>query len=264
MPDGLSVSVGGTWLGVGQDRMFQLSNEVGVDTYEHFSRGDHLLRLDGTNVRYEGSSVPKKYLVGLGSYALAIRRLSRMADRLPAERPWDADDADELDARTLADWLNSRLNVPSSLGRELTHMAMGVLFCTDPAELSVLGALVLARGGHGAKRGFEYYTDSKLTETHLLDGDPPAVADRIAAALGEAVHLGQPVRAITDIDGGIEAHTDDLVVAAERVVVATPPALAAAHHLRAWPPSRTPPPVDAHGPGRGDPGDHDLPRAVLA
>ena len=227
MPDGLSVSVGGTWLGVGQDRMFQLSNEVGVDTYEHFSRGDHILRLDGTNMRHEGSSVPKKYLVGLGSYALAIRRLSRMADRLPAERPWDADDADKLDARTLADWLNSRLNVPSSLGRELTHMAMGVLFCTDPAELSVLGALVLARGGHGAKRGFEYYTDSKLTETHLLDGDPPAVADRIAAALGEAVHLGQPVRAITDVGDGIEAHTDDLIVAAERVVVATPPALAA-------------------------------------
>jgi len=55
MPDGLAVSVGGTWLGVGQDRMFQLSEEVGVATYGQFGRGDHLLRLDGTNVRYQGN-----------------------------------------------------------------------------------------------------------------------------------------------------------------------------------------------------------------
>jgi monoamine oxidase len=172
MPDGLEVSVGGTWLGIGQDRMFRLSEEVGVGTYDQFSRGDHLLRLDDTNVRYIGSAVPKKYLLGLGSYAMAMRRLSRMADRLPVERPWDGDDAEELDARTLTDWLNSRLNVPSNLGRVLAHMTMRVLFCTNPAEVSVLGALVLARGGYGTNRGFEYYTDSKLTETHLLDGGP--------------------------------------------------------------------------------------------
>ena len=226
MPDGLSVSVGGTWLGVGQERMFQLCKDVGVDTYEQFGHGDHLLRLDDTNVRYQGAAVPKRYLVGLGGYALAMRRLSRMADRLPLERPWDATGADELDARTLSEWMSSRLNVPSKLGRELIQMAMRVLFCTDPAELSVLGALVLARGGDGTKRGFEYYTDSTLTETHLIDGDPPAVADRIAAALGDALHLGRPVRAISQRDAGVEVHTDDLVVAAERVVVATPPVLA--------------------------------------
>ena len=226
MPDGLSVSVGGTWLGAGQERMFQLCQDVGVDTYEQFSHGDHLVRLDDTNVRYHGLAVPKRYLVGLGGYALAMRRLSRMADRLPLERPWEADGADELDARTLSGWMSSRRNVPSKLGRELTQMAMRVLFCTDPAELSVLGALVLARGGAGNKRGFEYYTDSSLTETHLIDGDPPAVADRIAEALGDALHLGQPVRAISQSDVGVEVHTDDLVVVAERVVVATPPVLA--------------------------------------
>ena len=226
MPDGLSVSVGGTWLGAGQERMFQLCKDVGVDTYEQFSHGDHLLRLDDTNVRYHGSAVPKRYLVGLGAYALAMRRLSRMADRVPLERPWDADGAEELDARTLSEWMSSRRNVPSKLGRELTQMAMRVLFCTDPAELSVLGALVLARGGEGTRRRFEYYTDSALTETHLIDGDPPAVADRIAAGLGDALHLGQAVRAISQSDAGVEVHTDDLVVAAQRVVVATPPVLA--------------------------------------
>jgi monoamine oxidase len=117
--------------------------------------------------------------------------------------------------------------MPSTVGRELAHMTMRVLFCTDPAEVSVLGALVLAGGGFGSGHGFEYYTHSKLTETHLLDGGPPAVADRIAGALGDALHLSQPVRGITHGDRGVEVHTDDLLVAADRVVVATPPALAA-------------------------------------
>jgi monoamine oxidase len=227
MPDGLSVSVGGTWLGVGQDRMFQLSREVGVDTYAHFRDGDHLVRLDDTNVRYSGTSVPKRYMVGLGSYALALRRLSRMADRLPLDRPWEGARATDLDVRTLADWLGSRVNVPSTLGRDLVDMAMRVLFCTDPAEVSLLGALVLGRGGYGSNRGFEYYTDSALTETHLLDGDPPAVADRIAAALGDAVHLVQPVRAMSQDRNGVEVHADGMVVVATHVIVATPPALAA-------------------------------------
>ena len=224
MPDGLTVSVGGTWLGVGQERMFALAQEAGVATYEQFGTGDHLLRIDDTNVRYQGSAVPKKYLAGLGSYALAMRRLGRMAERLPLERPWDAADADALDARTLADWMNSRLNVPSRLGRELTQMAMRVLFCTDPAELSVLGALVLARGGHD-NGGFEYYTESRLTETHLLDGDPPALAEHIAESLGDDVHLGQAVRAISQSDTGAEVRTDDLIIEAAHVIVAVPPAL---------------------------------------
>ena len=60
----------------------------------------------------------EEYLVGLGGYALAVRRLSRWPTSA-VERPWDADGADELDARTLAEWLNSRRNVPSRLGREL-------------------------------------------------------------------------------------------------------------------------------------------------
>ena len=150
-----------------------------------------------------------------------------MADRLPPERPWDAAGAADLDAQTLADWIGSRRNVPHPLGRDLTTMAMTLLFSVDPAEVSVLGALVLARGGPRAKRGFEYYTDSSQTETHLIDGDPATVAERIAAALGDDVHVGCPVRHIRHHERGVEVVGDDLTVDADRVIVAAPPSLAA-------------------------------------
>ena len=54
VPDGPTVSVGGTWLGVGQDRMFALCRETGLETYAQHAHGDTILRLHGANRRYGG------------------------------------------------------------------------------------------------------------------------------------------------------------------------------------------------------------------
>ena len=242
--------------------MFQLSEEVGSTPTSSSLAAITCSGSMRPTCATRGSSVPKKYLVGLGSYALALRRLGRMADRLPLERPWDADDAGELDARTLADWLSSRSTCPG-LGRELAPMTMQVLFCTDPAELSGLGALVLARGGH-SHGGFEYYAESSLTETHLLDGGPPAVADRLAAGPRRS---GPPRPARTTHHPrrpwGRGAHRRSR---RRRRASRRGHASGARrpHRARAGPSARPPAPADAHGPRRGDPRDHHLPRAVLA
>ncbi len=47
--DGTVVSVGGTWLGKRQDRMFELCRELGVKVYPQFERGDTVMHLDGAN-----------------------------------------------------------------------------------------------------------------------------------------------------------------------------------------------------------------------
>src|SRR3984893_13477875 len=65
--DGSVVSVGGTWLGKRQHRMFDLCREFGLEVYPQYDRGDTVMHLDGTNRRYR--SVPKVdpvALVGLG------------------------------------------------------------------------------------------------------------------------------------------------------------------------------------------------------
>jgi len=88
--------------------------------------------------------------------------------------------------------------------------------------LRLLGALVLAKGGGG----FEYYADTAKTETHLIDGGPPALAEWLAAELGDGVHLGAPVRRISQSDDDVTVVADGVSVRARRVIVATPPALA--------------------------------------
>jgi monoamine oxidase len=157
-------------------------------------------------------------LISLG---LAFWRLDRMVKRLPIDRPWQAEGARELDSRTLGAWVRSPWNLPSATARKLIDTTMTTLFCVDPNEVSLLGSLVLARGGGS----FGYYVDASVTETHLVDGGAPEIAKRLGARIGEALHLSSPVRRIRQSDTGVEVFSDRLTVEAERVIVATPPLL---------------------------------------
>jgi monoamine oxidase len=64
--DGSVVSVGGTWLGKRQDRMFELCREFGMEVYPQYDQGDTIIHLDGTNRRYRGA-IPKLNLFALAS-----------------------------------------------------------------------------------------------------------------------------------------------------------------------------------------------------
>ena len=218
--DGTVVSVGGTWLGKRQDRMFALCRELGLQVYPQYERGDTVMHLGGANRRYQG--IPKVGLFALLSLGLAFWRLDRMVKRLPVDKPWEANGAQALDSATLGAWIASPWNVPSAAARKLLNTTMTTLFCVDPDEVSLLGSLVLARGGGS----FEYYVDSTITETHLVEGGAPELAVRLAAKLGDALHLSSPVRAIKQSDAGVEVFSDRLTVDARRVIVATPPLLA--------------------------------------
>lgn len=221
LPDGTVVSVGGTWLGQGQHRMFELCAEVGLATYPQYAHGDTLLRLGAKNHRYRGL-IPSIKPLAVASLGVAFKRLDRMIRRVPLEAPWEARRAAALDARTLGAWISSPRNVPTEAARSLLRAAMTLMFCTDPAEVSLLGALVLGRGGGT----FEYYTDAAQTETHLVDGGAPELATRLGAQLGDALCTASPVRAISQTDRGVEVVSDACTVDARRVIVATPPVLA--------------------------------------
>src|SRR4029079_111325 len=207
-------------LGKRQDRMFALCREFGLDVYPQYDQGETVIHMDGTNRRYQG--IPKVDLFALLSLGLAFWQLDRMVKRLPIEEPWTASGAKALDSQTLGAWFGSRWHVPSATARKLINTTMTTLFCVDPSEVSLLGSLVLARGGGSV----EYYVDSSITETHLVDGGAPELTARLAAKLGDALRLSSPVRLIKQSGDGVEVVSDHLTVDARRVIVATPPLLA--------------------------------------
>jgi monoamine oxidase len=218
--DGTVASVGGTWLGKRQDRMFALCREFGFEVYPQYEQGDNVAHLDGNNRRYR--KYPNVGPFALISLGLAVWRLDRILKSLPRDGAWRSEAAQALDEQTLGAWSDSPWNVPSAMGRKLLRTTLTLLFCVDPDEVSLLGSMVLARGGGT----FQYYVDAANTETHLIDGGSPALADRLAEDLGNVVHLSSPVRRIEQTGTGVRVHSNHLTVEAARVIVAVPPFLA--------------------------------------
>jgi len=221
MSDGTIVSAGGTWLGKRQDRMFALCDEMGMATYPQFEDGDVLLDLDGAQHRYHGL-IPNFGLLHVAALGLGLWRLNRMTKRVPIDSPWKTPGAGKLDSLTLSEWVSNPFNVPSKKAQAMLLAGLSTFFCVDPSEVSLLGSMVLAVGGGG----FQYYADTKNTETHLIDGGSPELAARMARALGDRVRLSAPVRAIRQDDGSVGVLADGVKLQARRAVIATPPAVA--------------------------------------
>jgi monoamine oxidase len=221
MSDGTIVSAGGTWLGKGQDRMFAICQEMGMATYPQFEDGEVLLDFDGVQHRYSGL-IPNFGLLHVAALGLGLWRLNRMTKRVPIDAPWETPGAGKLDAVTLSQWVSNPVNVPSKKAQALLLAGLSTFFCVDAAEVSLLGSMVLAAGGGG----FQYYADTKNTETHLIDGGSPEVATRLASALGSRVRLSSPVRTIRQDDDCVDVLADGVKVHARRTVIATPPAVA--------------------------------------
>jgi monoamine oxidase len=239
--DGTVVSVGGTWLGRRQDRMFDLVKKVGLTTYPQY-RGDYdpedpedplnpfdraaesIFRYDGRNHRYKGLFVP----VGVGGLAdlgLAFAQLDELTKTIPLDAPWEAPNARELDAQSLGAWIDNEWNVSDPNARMMLHSSLGLLFSTELRNVSLLGSMVLARGG--GKDAFQYYVNADNTETHLVDGGGTAeVANRLGEALGDSLRKSTPVRTIRQLEDSVEVEGDGVLVRARYAIVAAPPVLA--------------------------------------
>jgi monoamine oxidase len=224
LKDGTEVSVGGTWLGKDQSRMFDLVGKVGLGVYPQYDDGEMLMQLGGKTTRYDGL-MPEIGVWGLLSLGAAFAELNEMAATLPLDTPWLAPRAKEWDAQTLGAWISSIWNAPSENAQIMLRTSLGLLFSTDLSEVSLLGSLVLARGG--GKDGFQYFADSSITETHLIDGGgAPEVARRLGERLGDSLRKNAPVRRISQENRHVVVSGDGVSVRASYVIVATPPLLA--------------------------------------
>jgi monoamine oxidase len=218
--DGAWVDLGGQWIGPGQRRMIALAEELGAATFPTYAAGRKVLDLRGRVSTYAGT-IPSMSPIKLALMQLAISRVDRARKRVDPARPWEAPDAAALDAITLAGW--QRLNVPSRDVRDLFDAAVGVVFGADSSELSLLYFLFYANAGEGLMHLVEI--EGGAQQDRFVEG-AHGVTLRLAAALGDRVHLSRPVRRVEQDAGGVTVHADGLTLRARAAVIAVPPALA--------------------------------------
>ena len=216
---GAIVDLGGQWVGPGQNHVYELAAETGVEVFPQWTGGEDVVFEAGKARRVHGD---EGYDADdLAEYSTAAEALDLAAARIPADRPWQASEAGAFDAITLASWLDEHVRRPGA--RSMLATTVANVFAAEPSQMSLLHVLFYIRsgGGWGSLTG----TEGGAQQDRLVDGlQEPAV--RLASRLGDVVRLGWPVRAISHDLEGVVVRGEAGEIRARRVIVAIPPALA--------------------------------------
>ena len=218
--EGKIVELGAQWVGPTQDRITALIEELGLETFPTYSKGENLFER-GTHVRRYRGTIPKLNPVALAETSVVLARLNRLARTVPRDAPWQAPRAADWDTQTFESWL--RRNVRTATARDLMRLAIEGVWAAEPRDLSVLHVLFyIASAG-----SIELLLDTEGgAQQDRVVGGTQLISMRMAEALGDAVVLDSPVRSIAHGADGVVVRSDRATVRAQRAIVAIPPTLA--------------------------------------
>lgn len=219
--DGSWIDRGGAWIGPGQDRIYALMNEFAVPSYKQYTDGDAMMFVDGKKYRYTGTIPLSMSPWAVANIGAVFLELSQMCKSIPLEAPWQAPKAHKWDQLSYAEWLDK--NTLSKPAHELLESAIAGLYTSAASELSMLFVLyqMASAGGPSFVLGVK-----DAAEDARPVGGMGAIHRPMAAELGDAIHLSQPVRSIAQDPDGVTVRSDDMVVRARRAIVAVPIAIA--------------------------------------
>jgi monoamine oxidase len=208
--DGHVVEGGGQWVGLGQNRVLALANELGVQTFPSHSNGKTVVLVSGLRLTRPAD------LEESGDVRRVKALLENLAKSVPTDAPWNAPRAAELDDETVAGWLakNTRDEETKQLFEISISTELG-----DVSTISLLYYLFYVRAA-GSIRALE----ADAQETRFIGG-PQSLSTKMANMLSEKVVLGSPVVKIVDNEkSGVKIESKKLTVTAQRVVIAMMPA----------------------------------------
>ncbi|MBS1843023.1 MAG: FAD-dependent oxidoreductase [Actinobacteria bacterium] len=214
LPHGKSVDLGGRFVGPGQDEVLALAEEMGVERFDVFAAGDAVWHFDGERIAFAPDADLPIGAAGVADYNKAVAELDRLAATIDPAAPWASPDAERLDRTSAATWLDATIDDPAA--RFVMETYCTIIFCVPPWRLSLLQILVYLASCGGWDANVE-------GEQWRFVGGSYEISARIAAELGDRVHLGTPVRRIERTGGEVRVVCDELTVAARRCVVAMSP-----------------------------------------
>lgn len=220
-PDGSWIDRGGAWIGPGQDRIYALMGEFGVPEYKQHNDGDAMMIADGKKHRYGGTIPWTMSPWAIANLGLGLQAVESMCKSIPREAPWEAKQAEEWDRISIGEWIDR--NTMSKPARKMLDMALAGPYTSAASETSVLWMLLQMGSGGGPT--FVISGKGGAQDARPVGG-MGAIYRPMTAALGDALHLSQPVRQITQDGDGVTVVAGDVIVRARRVIVAIPLAIA--------------------------------------
>jgi monoamine oxidase len=219
---GLTIDLGGMWVGPTQTTLDALAREYGVKTYPQYLTGKSAIELNGKWHSSEGEdylallSLPVKLDV-----AQLVYRLTALSDSIKPDSPWTHPTADQFDAMTMQSWLDEHTHTDGAMSFMVSLVR--AVFCAEPADLSFLFCLFYLKSGGNLE---ELTTSKNGAQQRLFVGGVHQLSQRIADQLGERVLLTSPVTDIKQDAEGVTATSPGAAFRAKALIIAIAPALA--------------------------------------
>jgi monoamine oxidase len=219
---GLTIDLGGMWVGPTQTVLDALAREYGVETYPQYITGKSAIELNGKWHSSEGEdylallSLPVKLDV-----AQLVYRLTALSDSINPESPWTHPKAEAFDAMTLQTWLDEHTHTDGAMSFMVSLIRS--VFCAEPADLSFLFCLFYLRSGGNLE---ELTTFRNGAQQRLFVGGVHQLSQRMADKLAERVLLNSPVTDIDQDPEGVTVTCPAATFRAKALIVAIAPALA--------------------------------------
>lgn len=233
--EGCPIELGGTWIGEGHARMYQLVDELGLEIFRTWNdEGKLLVQLGAKRalVKPAKGAIPRLNPFALADLAQGMTRFDRLARTVDPAGPWTHPKAGFLDGQTFETWIRRTLHTPS--GRAYFRVATEAIFSADAADTSLLNVLTYAASNVDLETMLA--VDRGAQQDRVVGGSV-LVAERMAEGLD--ITFDAPVAKIEHSDDGVVVTArSGATYAADRVVVTLPPTLAGRVHydppLPAW------------------------------
>ncbi len=210
---GAVVELGGQWLDPRQRKVLELARELRVGTFPTYSKGASVYFHNGVRRTYSGS-VPPASAIAIGELERIIFGLNQMAAGVPLGHPWAARGARAIDQRSAGEYFDSL--AASAEGRQLARVAFHGVYGEDAEMVSLLDLLAAIRGVGG-----DFNTLIGSAQSLRFVGGPQQLSVKLAARLGSAVQLEQPVLEVRWADR-VTIATVNQVLQARRVILTAP------------------------------------------
>jgi monoamine oxidase len=177
--------------------------------------------VNGKLSSYKGS-IPSLSLLDLAELELAIRKLDRMASRVPLDAPHRASEAEDWDGRSVESFKGV---VPGARrGKLLIDVGVRTVFGAEPCELSLLYFLFYLNSAGGLRQLVE--VEGAAQQDRFVTG-AQKLSLGVAGKLDERrIVTNAPVSMITQEASGVAVHSARGVFRARYAVLAVPPHLA--------------------------------------
>ena len=214
---GLSVDVGGMWVGPTQTRLLETIKEYGLHLIAGSDKGKNILEINKRRFVADGQSLGWDKQTE-AEYERLLKQIDLLAKQLPLASPWTMPRAEEYDTMSADDWF--RAATKNALVIENLRGLVRGIFTADAYQISFLFFLFYIRSGDNFDALANFGGDSAQAWT--VQETMHQVAVRMAAELEGKIVLETPVRAILQDDKGVVVESAKGTWAADYAIVAVP------------------------------------------